>query len=276
MLNKLPITATMVVYNEEKTLERAIRSFYHLVDEIIIVHDGKCIDNSVKIANKYTKNVFVRKHIGTAEPHRIFEIKKAKNDWILMVDPDDILSPGLQKVLPKLIKANVDIYEFASPFFYKKKLHYGGYRICLFKKSKAYLIGSTHEYVKPLGKDIVIRRINYGLINKPQYENFSFKKFKTKWIIRAKIQASELAGDFKKIPKLNYTSNKWDYPNSLRVKHPLLLGILGSSFYHFFQGVRNAIKKKDFFHFRLGVYMALYFTILYYNVFILKRKKLHE
>ena len=52
---KLSVSVVMVIYNEEKLFERAIGSFYDLVDEIIIVHDGKCIDQSLEIARKYTE-----------------------------------------------------------------------------------------------------------------------------------------------------------------------------------------------------------------------------
>jgi cellulose synthase/poly-beta-1,6-N-acetylglucosamine synthase-like glycosyltransferase len=92
---KLPVSAVMVIYNEEKVLERALRSFCDLVDETIIVHDGKCSDKSLEIARKYTNRIFEREHIGASERHRPFTYSPLKTKY----DFSGILSPWSKQTL---------------------------------------------------------------------------------------------------------------------------------------------------------------------------------
>src|ERR1700739_188285 len=98
-MKKAPVSAYMVIFNEEKVIERALKSIYQVVDEIVVVYDGPCRDNSLKICQKFGAKIFVRKHSGEAEPHRPFSFEKAKNNWILQLDADEYLSPALQKNL---------------------------------------------------------------------------------------------------------------------------------------------------------------------------------
>lgn len=71
-MSKTKISLVMVIHNEEKVLKRALDSAYDLVNEIIIIHDGKCEDNSIKIAKKYTNKIFFQPHLNNAEHHRIY------------------------------------------------------------------------------------------------------------------------------------------------------------------------------------------------------------
>ena len=43
---KLPITLVMCVYNEEKIIEKALKSTIDYVSEIVVVHDGPCSDKT--------------------------------------------------------------------------------------------------------------------------------------------------------------------------------------------------------------------------------------
>ena len=177
VIHKLPISAVMVIYNEEAVLERALESLADLVDEIIIVHDGPCKDKSLQIATKYKAKIYVRKHVGICEPHRPLTYKKAKNDWILQIDADEYLSEGLRNNLGKLINTKVDIYDFSWPGFYKNRHYIGPYKRALFKKSKIVYFGLRHHDPVPLNKDVVVKKSNYRVIHKPNYEYLELKSF---------------------------------------------------------------------------------------------------
>ena len=77
------ISACLVVYNEEKIIKNCLASIKDAVDEIIVVHDGECIDKTLEICKSYTNKIFIKQHIGEAEPHRPFGFKQATGDWIL-------------------------------------------------------------------------------------------------------------------------------------------------------------------------------------------------
>ena len=111
------ISACLVVHNEEKVIKRCLESLKGTVDEIIIVHDGKCKDESLIIARKYKARVFIRDFIGEAEYHRPFAFKKARGDWILHIDADESLNMKIKNAIPALVKSNkCDAYVFAWPY----------------------------------------------------------------------------------------------------------------------------------------------------------------
>ena len=265
-IKKLPISAVIVIYNEEKLLERALKSFYDLVDEIIIVHDGKCLDKSLEIAGKYTKKIYIRSHIGDAEPQRPFTYGKARNDWILQLDADEFLSEPLKKNLDRLIKGDIDAYDISWPIVYKGKKYFWQYKRALFKKSRFYFLGAPHEYPKPINKDVKIKKVDYSLMNEPDYENLSWKAFKTKWIKWAKIQAKQYSVPFSKIPKWNYELKDWDYPTNMRIKYPIIYGMILTPGYHMLQGFKNMLKYKSFYYIKQEFFTSLYFIAVFYNL----------
>lgn len=61
------ISACLVVRNEEKVIERCLNSLKGAVDEILIVHDGECGDNTLKIAKKFNADIFIRPMAGVME-----------------------------------------------------------------------------------------------------------------------------------------------------------------------------------------------------------------
>ena len=91
------ISACLVVFNEEKLIERCLESLKGAVDEIIIIHDGDCQDNTLKIAATYGAKIYEKPHIGFAEEYRPFAYEQTKNNWILQIDADEFLSDGLKK-----------------------------------------------------------------------------------------------------------------------------------------------------------------------------------
>jgi len=80
------ITALLIAYNEEARIKRYLDNVKSVVDEIVIVHDGPCTDNTLKIARKYTKKIFVMPRIGAPEPRRPLAMekeRKKKSKWVL-------------------------------------------------------------------------------------------------------------------------------------------------------------------------------------------------
>lgn len=264
---KLPISAVMVLYNNEDVLERAIKSFYDLVDEIIIVHDGKCTDKSLEIVKQYTNKIYIKNHTGEAELHRVFTYEKTKNNWILQLDADEYLSNEFRRNLKKLINSNADVFaaKWLSSYNSKKNKYLWMYKSCLFKKDKIYFLGQVHEYVKPVDASVIVKRIEFKLMHEPDYENLSWEVFKRKWAKLAKIQAKGYLKDFRLISKWNYKLKDWDYPTNLRIKYPILYGMIITSIYHLAIGVRNVIKYKSDYYIKLELYTCLYFIMVFYN-----------
>lgn len=255
------ISACLVIYNEEKIIERALKSITGLVDEIIVVHDGPCLDNSLKICQKYGAKIFIRRHVGEAEPHRPFTFEKAKNNWIFQLDADEYLSPSLQKNLHKLVAdKNVDCYQFIWPFWDGKKYltRIWPTKKALFRKDKITFAAFPHAEVIVDG---ITQKTNFRLEHKPGYDNLTITAFKNKHLKWAKIHASYLLKDHSSF--VTYPKNK---PTQLPryyfiISHPYLFA-LPLAFYQGFQ----ALKTSGFKSGMLGIKNSL--LIFFYYFFL--------
>lgn len=131
------LSVGIITFNEEKRLGRTLESVKDFADEIIIVDSGST-DKTVEIAQKYNAKFYVEEWKGYG-PQKNSVIDKCKEDWILLIDADEVISGKLrEKILEIVNKSSGDLYEinFTSVCFGKKIKHggwSGSYRIRLFK-----------------------------------------------------------------------------------------------------------------------------------------------
>lgn len=230
----MKISACLVICNEEKLLPRCLESIKDVVDEIIVVHDGPCSDKSLEIVREFGAEVFVRKLVGEAEYHRPFSFKKAKGEWILQIDADEFLPEKTKRAIPKLIKAkDTDAYSFL--WLYPEKGEYiekGPFsktlKPCLFRENKMFMIGISHEYPRTYGK--LVKRPDLHLEHKTEYNNYTRKAYKDKWIKWARLQAEQIC-HIDKAPIYNIGQLKsnpvYIYYENMR-KHPVISGMIES------------------------------------------------
>ncbi len=88
------ITVLIPTYNEEDLIAQAI-TCSQFADEILII-DSYSDDNTIKIAKKYKCNILQRKFDNFSN-QKNFAISKAKNDWILVLDADEIITYQLRE-----------------------------------------------------------------------------------------------------------------------------------------------------------------------------------
>lgn len=104
-MTKQTVAACFVVYNEERHLEDALKSVRGVVDEIHVLHDGPCTDQTLTIARKYTRFVSETKiRVGDAALLRYQSIRNAGTDWVLILDADERLSKHLQRFMSLMIR----------------------------------------------------------------------------------------------------------------------------------------------------------------------------
>tara|TARA_Y100000996_G_C22433239_1_gene606562 strand:- start:176 stop:934 length:759 start_codon:yes stop_codon:yes gene_type:complete len=103
------ISIIIIVKDGEEYIEKALKSAMW-ADDIIILDSGST-DNTIKIAQKYTKNV----HTSEAWPgfgiQRQNAQKLSKSDWIFMLDADEEISTNLQNSIKEVIKGDPKIYK---------------------------------------------------------------------------------------------------------------------------------------------------------------------
>lgn len=100
------ISAVVTAINgEDKSLASCLSSVRDFVSEIVIVDMSQGAEIK-KVAKKFKAKVYNHDFVNYVEPVRNFGIQKAKNDWILILDPDEEVSKTLTKRLTNIIKEN--------------------------------------------------------------------------------------------------------------------------------------------------------------------------
>jgi glycosyltransferase involved in cell wall biosynthesis len=170
------LSVALAVFNEEKNIERCIRSVKDFADEIIIV-DGTSTDKTVELAKKYTSYITI-----TSNPSN-FHINKQKaldlctGEWILQLDADEVVTSSLSKEIQKVMQENdnngywIPRKNFFLGRFLMKGGQYPDYTLRLYRNGKAYLPQKdVHEQAVIIGK---VGYLHEALLHYP-YENFSF------------------------------------------------------------------------------------------------------
>jgi len=107
----IKISVTIITYNEEKNIERCLKSVETITDEIIVV-DSFSSDKTEEIARKFNIRFIQNKFEGHIE-QKNFAVTQAKHNYILSLDADEVLSPKLLELI-KEVKNNwqYDAYYF--------------------------------------------------------------------------------------------------------------------------------------------------------------------
>lgn len=95
----MKISAVLNTYNASKYLREVLESLTDF-DEILVC-DMESTDETVEIAREYGCRVisFPKNNANICEPARDFAIHKAENEWVLVVDADEIVTPQLREYL---------------------------------------------------------------------------------------------------------------------------------------------------------------------------------
>ncbi len=110
------ISAIVITKNEEKGIFQCIKSL-SWADEVIVV-DAESTDSTCRIAKDLGAEVIVRPWQGYVAQRR-FAISKARGDWILFVDADEVVTDELRED----ILARVGREEY-SGYYINRKNHF--------------------------------------------------------------------------------------------------------------------------------------------------------
>jgi len=265
----MKISACLVLYNEARHINRCLASLKDIVDEIIIVHDGECLDKTLEICAAYNAKIFIKEHLGEAEPHRPFSFNQASGEWILQIDADEYLSPELRDNLKELVdNDSVAAYELLWPIWNGEKYLTKQWprKRCLFKKNKVSFLGIPHYVANVDGKII---KCNFILEHRPDYNNLAWAVFLSKWIDWSKIQARVYLKDFGDIEKYNYNNDSWPRIIKLRKRIPLLLIPLEFTV-TFYKNLTSGAWREGSAGFLYSLYCGIYRVMVNYYIFSYK------
>ncbi len=146
------LTATLISYNEEPDLPRALASLAGIADEIIVVDSGST-DRTCEIARTFGARVYTHALNNFAD-QKNYATSLSSNDWILSLDCDHELSPELRASLLawKQQVPEENGYEILLLTNYLGGwIHHSGwypeYKLILFRRDKGKFVSALHERV---------------------------------------------------------------------------------------------------------------------------------
>jgi glycosyltransferase involved in cell wall biosynthesis len=155
------ISVIILTKNEEKNIERCLESV-RWCDEIIII-DDESTDKTIEIARRFGAIIYCHRLNNNFSSQRNFGLSKAKNDWVLFIDADEVVSDALAYEISSAIQLeNQDVNNYSgfylkrSDFIWGKQLKYGETGqirlLRLAKKDLGKWDGMTHERWKVQGR----------------------------------------------------------------------------------------------------------------------------
>lgn len=146
----MKISALVVGRNEANKLSNCLHSL-SFCDEILY-GDLDSSDNSIQIAEQFNCRIFSYKKFGpSCEYTQADLINHVKNDWVIMVDPDEVVDPALIRDIKKTL-LNLDSDETIGDIYVPWQFYFGN------KKLK----GTVWGYKKKKG--VVVNRNRYEIL----------------------------------------------------------------------------------------------------------------
>lgn len=189
------LSVVLATYNEENNISACLESVVSWCDEIIVV-DGSSQDKTVYIAKHFGARILVTQNHPLFHINKQLAIDKARGDWILQLDADEIVTPELRKEIDQAIKKK-DINGYWLPrknYFLGRFLMKGGiypdYTLRLYRRNKGKLpLKDVHEQAVVEGqtdylKTPLIHMADTSLarytLRFKRYTDFIAKQLKTK------------------------------------------------------------------------------------------------
>ncbi|MBI4570870.1 MAG: glycosyltransferase family 2 protein [Chloroflexi bacterium] len=149
------LSVVTITLNEAERLERCRRSI-EWAGEWVVVDSGST-DGTVALARRLSARVYERPFDNFSN-QKNYAVEQARGDWVLMLDADERVSPGLRDEIELVLRRADGPSCYAMPrqnMHFGRWLKYGGqypdwsYR--LFRKGTAHLVGDVHEQLEYLG-----------------------------------------------------------------------------------------------------------------------------
>jgi len=162
MGKKIDLTVVVLTKNSQATIKKCLDSL-DFCRQIIVIDDGST-DRTLEIVEAYRLKVY-RRELDFFSNQRDFGMEKAKTDWVLFVDSDEVVSDQLRQSITMVIGREDEkqaYYIKRRDFWWGRELKHGEVNrlrnkgiIRLVKKKAGHWSGEVHEVFKtdfPVGK----------------------------------------------------------------------------------------------------------------------------
>lgn len=226
------ISLVVCVYRQHDLLERLLRESRNCYDDLVVVHDGPDMDGVKAVGEAVGGRFFEHPRIGSLEGQSPFAWEKARHDWILRLDADEIPSVEMKAWLQEFREAPeppayISGYTCLWPLWNGKRAvtrNWPDGRIFLFHKQRVRFIGMVEvtpipdQRFEPL--KLVLRheplRKSYGV------RNIFIRRQAYHW---REVISQSLMGPPTALPCWRWTSEawpaEWEYVRRHPVRHSL-------------------------------------------------------
>ena len=159
------LSVVIITFNEERNIARCINSVKDIADEIVVV-DSYSTDNTKNICSNFDVIFIQRKWEGFSAAKN-FANSMSKNDWILSLDADEVLSDQLRETIKNLKFKN----EFSYCSFNRLTNYCGSWirhsnwypdkKLRLFNRKNSEWSGLIHEELS-VPVNIIIKHFKIG------------------------------------------------------------------------------------------------------------------
>ncbi|WP_394991407.1 glycosyltransferase family 2 protein [Emticicia sp.] len=108
----MKVSVVIITLNNTRTIKQVLAAVAGWADEIVVVDSGS-IDETLAIAQQFGCKTLYRKFDGFGK-QKHFAVEQAKNDWIFIVDADEVVSPELKIEIDEVLK-NAEYQGFMVP-----------------------------------------------------------------------------------------------------------------------------------------------------------------
>ena len=117
----IPISVFIIAFNEEKNISKCLEKLYW-ADEIIVVDSGST-DKTVEICEGFGAKVIynIFENFGKQKQ---FALNQTKNNWVLSLDSDEVLSDSLIKELKDFIPSTSSGYKIPRTHVFLDKVYW--------------------------------------------------------------------------------------------------------------------------------------------------------
>ncbi len=247
---KTKLSVFIITKNEELRVARTLASVQNLADEILVVDSGST-DKTVEIAKEFGAKVIFNEWPGYGQ-QKFFAQQQCKNDWVLNLDADEVLTDALQEEIAELLASDtinayhgykINICEIPhfptrNSKFNRKKLWLQLYnkRCCSYRQS------SVHDVVLPTNPEKISVLQNY-------IEHRSIQNYQQE-IAKINRYSDHLGAEFFSKGKTVSAFKLLIMPHLAFLKHYLLRG-------HFLYGVNGIVASRIYAFSRLLKYAKI-------------------
>jgi glycosyltransferase involved in cell wall biosynthesis len=108
MTSLLPISVFIIARNESERLGRTLQAIAGLVDDLVVIDSGST-DDTVAVAERAGARVIVNTPFPGYGPQKRFAEDACRNDWVLNIDADEVVSAHLREEIVQLFGTSRDL-----------------------------------------------------------------------------------------------------------------------------------------------------------------------